>query len=69
LDEEDLFIKEWKPISNQLQLSYDYMTKLLNDLDIAINNDGNGETFGVSHQLDGDKVKEVESFISHNKGE
>jgi hypothetical protein len=57
--------KKWKPISNRLQMSYDYMTKLLNDLDVAINKDGKGETFGVSHQLDGDKVKEMESFISN----
>jgi hypothetical protein len=60
--------KKWKPISNRLQMSYDYMTKLLNDLDVTINKDGKGETYGVSHQLDGDKVKEMESFISKNNG-
>jgi hypothetical protein len=60
-------IKEWKPMSKRMQSAYDYMTKLLNDLDVAINKDGKGETFGVSHQLDGDKVKEMESFISTHK--
>jgi hypothetical protein len=59
--------KEWKPISNRLQLSYDYMTKLLNDIEVAINKEAKGETFGVSHQLDGDKVKEMESFISYKE--
>jgi hypothetical protein len=57
--------KEWKPISNRLQLAYDYMTNLLNDLNIAINYGGKGETIGISHQLDGEKVKELESFISN----
>jgi hypothetical protein len=60
-------IKEWKPMSERMQSAYDDMTKLLNDLDVAINKEGNGETFGVSHQLDGDKVKEMESFISSHK--
>lgn len=61
--------KEWKPVSNRLQLAYDYMTELLNDLDVAINYGGKGETFGVSHQLDGEKVKELESFISNTDGQ
>lgn len=61
-------IKDWEPMSERLQLAYDYMTQLLNDLDIAINKDGKGETFGLSHQLDGDKVKEMESFISYPEG-
>lgn len=60
--------KEWKPISNRLQRSYDYLTELLNDLDVAINKDGKGKTFGVSHQLDGDKVKDMEAFISYHGG-
>lgn len=59
--------KEWKPISNRLQLAYDYMTNLLNDLNVAINYGGKGETLGVSHQLDGEKVKEFESFISNTQ--
>ncbi len=48
----------------QMQLAYDYMTELLNDLNIALNYGGKGETFGVLHQLEGDKVIEMESFIS-----
>lgn len=59
--------KEWKPISTQSQLAYDYMTQLLNDLNVAINLDGKGETFGVSHQLDGTRVEELESYISDYK--
>jgi hypothetical protein len=60
-------INEWKPMSERMQLAYDDMTKLLNDLDVAINKEGKGETFGVSHQLNGDKVKEMESLISIHK--
>lgn len=48
---------------DQLNLAFKYYTELLHDLNIIINNDGNGETFGYTHQLDGDKVKEIESFI------
>ena len=56
-------IKDWKPISEEMKQSYDYMLQLLNDLDVALNKHGEGETFGLTHQLDGDKVDEMESFM------
>lgn len=46
--------------NNQLNESYKYLTKLLHDIDIVINYEGRGETFGVTHQLDDKKVDELE---------
>lgn len=54
---------ETEETSDQLNESYKYLTELLHDIDIVINYDGKGETFGVTHQLDGKKVDELESFI------
>lgn len=48
---------------DQLNESYKYFTELLHDIDVVINYDGKGETFGVTHQLDGKKVDKLESFI------
>lgn len=55
--------KEWKPADERMKTTYDYMLQLLNDLDVALNKNGEGETFGVTHQLDGDRVDEMESFL------
>ncbi|PGO95376.1 hypothetical protein CN996_28800 [Bacillus cereus] len=59
------FVGQWKPTSKSMRKTYEYMTKLLNDINVAINNDGKGKTFGVSHQLDGEATSEMESFISY----
>lgn len=57
---------EWRPLRKSTKMYYDYMKQLLNDLDVAINKNGEGETFGVTHILDGDKVEEMESFLRFN---
>lgn len=36
----------------------------MNDLDVAFNHSGEGETFGVTHLLNGDKVSEMEDFVT-----
>lgn len=48
---------------NQLNKSFKYFSELLHDINIVINYNGDGETYGVTHQLDGDKVEELESFL------
>lgn len=58
------YVKQWKPVDEDMRRAYEYMTKLLNDIDVAINKDGKGKTFGVSHQLNGEATKEMESFIT-----
>ncbi|MFJ7662718.1 hypothetical protein ACIQXW_09975 [Lysinibacillus sp. NPDC097162] len=48
---------------DELKKSFKYFTELVHDIDIVINHDGKGETFGFTHQLDGKKVEEIETFI------
>lgn len=48
---------------DELKKAFRYFTELVHDIEIVINNDGKGETFGFTHQLDGKKVKEIETFI------
>jgi hypothetical protein len=57
------YMKDWKPTSETTYKAFEYMKQLLHDIDVAINKDGKGETFGVSHQLDGQNVKEFEVFL------
>ncbi|WP_274853384.1 hypothetical protein [Bacillus methanolicus] len=59
------YAKEWKPVNERMKRTFEYMKELLNDINVAINKNGKGETFGVSHQLDGDKVSEMESFMEY----
>ncbi|MBO0587609.1 MULTISPECIES: hypothetical protein [unclassified Sporosarcina] len=59
------YVKDWKPVPEDMELSFEYMKRLLNDLDVAINKNGEGETFGVSNLMDGDKVRELENIFSH----
>ena len=56
-------IKDWKPVPISTEKAFEYMKELLNDIDVAINKNGEGKTFGVTHLLNGGRVKEVESFI------
>ncbi|MRX73450.1 hypothetical protein GJU40_15000 [Bacillus lacus] len=57
-------IQEWKPATERQGIAFDCLRKLLNDVDIAINKEGNGETFGVSYFLDGDKVEQMENDLN-----
>lgn len=50
--------------NDELNKSFKYFTELLHDLDIVINHNGKGETFGLTRQLDGNKVKEFESYLN-----
>ncbi|MFC9540120.1 hypothetical protein ACFTQ7_09590 [Lysinibacillus sp. NPDC056959] len=52
--------------NDDLKQTFKYFTELLHDLDIVINHGGKGETFGLTHQLDGNKVKELESYLYEN---
>ncbi|MED3803568.1 hypothetical protein P4562_16715 [Lysinibacillus xylanilyticus] len=52
--------------NDDLKKSFKYFTEMLHDLDIVINYDGKGETFGLTRQLDGNKVKELESYLYVN---
>lgn len=53
---------KWKPMDDNMIQSIKYLKQLANDLDVALNHGGEGETFGVTHLLNGDKVTEMEDF-------
>ncbi|WP_428909510.1 hypothetical protein [Niallia sp. Krafla_26] len=57
---------QWEPTPDKMRQAYDYMLQILNDLDVAVNRDGKGETFGVTHQLNGEHVGTLELFWSGN---
>ncbi|WP_338452886.1 hypothetical protein R4Z09_14080 [Niallia oryzisoli] len=46
----------------QLDQAYKYMSEILHDLDIIMNHGGKGETFGVTHQLNGENTSKLEAF-------
>ncbi|WP_163581568.1 hypothetical protein [Gracilibacillus saliphilus] len=56
-------VKDWEEPSKRMNQAIEYTKQLLNDIDVAINKDGEGETFGVAFQTDGQKTKELEEFI------
>ncbi|MGY3190535.1 hypothetical protein [Lysinibacillus sp. TE18511] len=43
--------------------AFEYMNQIVNDIDVAINHNGEGEMYGVTHLLNGGKVSEVEKFV------
>jgi hypothetical protein len=40
------------------------MKRIVHDLDIALNHDGQGETYGVTYLLGGEKLEELKSFMN-----
>ncbi|WP_102347782.1 hypothetical protein [Bacillus sp. Marseille-P3661] len=59
-------MKDWKAPSDRMKRAINYLTKLLNDLDITINHDGNGKIFGYAYQEDGPKTVELETFLQED---
>ncbi|MEY9979262.1 hypothetical protein [Lysinibacillus sp. RC79] len=66
LSRQDTLEPDRAKFNDDLKKSFKYFTELLHDLDIVINYDGKSETFGLTHQLDGNKVKELESYLYVN---
>ncbi|MFJ7932932.1 hypothetical protein [Sporosarcina sp. NPDC096371] len=62
--EDTTFSDQWKPTDDDTRQAFEYMKQIVNDIDIEVNHGGEGETFGVTHLLNGDKVSEVERFIN-----
>lgn len=54
---------EWEPMDGDMRQAYEYLYQLIHDLDVAINQNGEGETYGVTYLLNGDKVSEMKKFI------
>ncbi|OIU71533.1 hypothetical protein [Rossellomorea aquimaris] len=57
-------VEDWKPASLGLNYSYMYMKRIVHDLDIALNHDGQGDTYGVTYLLKGEKLDELKSFMN-----
>ncbi|WP_419962369.1 hypothetical protein [Psychrobacillus sp. BM2] len=66
LSRQDTLESDRPRFNDDLKQSFNYFTELLHDIDIVINHDGIGETFGFTHQLDGNKVKELETYLYVN---
>ncbi|MBO0587615.1 MULTISPECIES: hypothetical protein [unclassified Sporosarcina] len=56
---------QWKPSDDDMRQAFEYFSQLVNDLDVAFNHGGEGETFGVTHLLNGAKVSEIEPFLNN----
>lgn len=59
-------VDEWEPIDEDMKQAYEYLDQLIHDLDITLNQNGEGETYGVTYFLNGDKVSEMEKFLRGN---
>ncbi|GAA0307024.1 hypothetical protein GGQ92_002064 [Gracilibacillus halotolerans] len=57
-------VKEWKPATERQAQAFEYLTQLVQDVDIAINGTvPDNQQDGLSYQADGVKTKELEAFI------
>ncbi len=54
---------QWKPTDENMRQAFEYMKQIVNDIDVEVNHGGEGETFGVTHLMNGDKVSEIEWFV------
>lgn len=55
--------EQWKPVPEEMRQAYEYINQILSDLDVALNKGGIGETFRVTHEMNGDNVDKVEAFL------
>ncbi|BCB04018.1 hypothetical protein [Bacillus sp. KH172YL63] len=57
-------VDRWKTADAALNYSYMYIKQIVHDLDIALNHNGVGDTYGVTYMLDGNHLNEVNAFLS-----
>ena len=57
-------VDQWAPTDDYMRQAFEYMKQIVNDIDVAVNHNGEGKIYGVTHLLNGEKVFEVEKFIS-----
>ncbi|MCK1998643.1 hypothetical protein MPH47_15670 [Psychrobacillus psychrodurans] len=57
-------VDQWAPTDEYMRQAYEYMKQIVNDIDVAVNHNGEGKTYGVTYLLNGEKVFEVEKFIN-----
>ncbi|HDR7914726.1 TPA: hypothetical protein QCY05_003915 [Bacillus wiedmannii] len=42
-------VNQWAPTDENTRIAFEYMKQIINDLDVAINHNGKGELYGVTH--------------------
>lgn len=52
--------EEWRDIPEDMRIAYAQIEMIIHDLDIAIHHNGKGETYGVTHTLDGENVEDLQ---------
>lgn len=57
-------VNQWAPTDENTHKAFEYVKQIMNDLDVAINHNGKGEIYGVTHLLNGDKASEVKKFVT-----
>ncbi|MEK5068658.1 hypothetical protein [Sporosarcina sp. FSL K6-1508] len=55
---------QWKPTDDDMRQAFEYMKQIVYDIDVEVNHGGEGETFGVTHLLNGDKTSKMEDFVT-----
>lgn len=56
-------VEQWETLPEDMEdmrKAFENMEQILHDLDVVINHDGEGETYGVTHTLNGDNVSEID---------
>ncbi|MEK5216004.1 MULTISPECIES: hypothetical protein [Psychrobacillus] len=57
-------VDQWAPTDEYTRQAFEYMKQIVNDIDVAVNHNGEGEMYGVTYLMNGEKVSEVEEFIN-----
>ncbi|QGH33481.1 hypothetical protein GI584_05355 [Gracilibacillus salitolerans] len=52
---------KWEETDGDMKKAYEYMEQIIHDLDVALNHDGEGDTYGVTHTLNGNKASEIDN--------
>lgn len=52
----------WEPTSDHMRRAFHFMEQIVHDLDIAVNHNGQGDTYGVTYLMKGENIAELENF-------
>lgn len=55
---------QWEPTNEKMHQAFEYMKQIVNDIDIAINHNGEGEIYGVTYLLNSENVSQIENFVN-----
>lgn len=55
---------QWEPTNEKMYQAFEYMKQIVNDIDIAVNHNGEGEIYGVTYLLNSENVSQIENFVN-----